>query len=105
MFGPDHDYKVGDDAWIFVGAHQGEMSKGKVLAILDGLPGWSYRHYVIEIPTHIEPLLEIRSSMAMRPTDPRVGEIAALLAQEFGEERARCLTVARNVLEIAAQSS
>lgn len=53
------ELKVGDTAWLYVGNHKGKYSKGVVKMIID-VPGWSYLHYVIEIPTHIENLLEIR---------------------------------------------
>lgn len=59
-------FEIGDDAWIFLGHHEGNMTKGKVVAFLD-LPGWGFRNYVIEIDTPIEPLLEVRAPpLAMR---------------------------------------
>jgi hypothetical protein len=61
------DYAVGDDTWIYIGDHQGERTKGTVVAILD-LDGWSMRHYVIEVPTHIDPLLEVRNAFQMYPS-------------------------------------
>ncbi len=53
-------FKVGDDAWIWIGNHQGKLTKGKVIAELD-LPGYSFKQYVIEIDTPVDPLLEIRA--------------------------------------------
>lgn len=60
------DYKIGDEVGIFIGGHQGERTKGTVVYLLD-LPDWMFRNYVVEIPTHIDPLLEVRSAFSMRP--------------------------------------
>ncbi len=54
------ELKVGDPCWCYVGNHKGEMSKGKVVHILN-LNGWAFKHYVIEIPTSADPLLEVRA--------------------------------------------
>lgn len=53
------EYKVGDKAWIYIGNHKGMRTEGTIIAELD-LPGYSVTHYVIEIPTSVDPLLEIR---------------------------------------------
>ena len=63
------DYKVGDSVWIWLYGHDGEMTEGKVVATLD-LPDWMFRNFVIEIPTSIDPLLEVRNWMGMRQTAP-----------------------------------
>jgi hypothetical protein len=60
-----NDYQIGDRVGIYVGNHQGELSEGTVVAFLD-LPGWGFRNYVIEVPTHIDPLLEVRCCFSMR---------------------------------------
>ena len=73
FFGPwaAHRYKVGDDAWIYCGNHQGEMTKGRVVHVFS-LPGWAIpEHYVVEIETEIDPLLEVRDPMCMRPSEPQ----------------------------------
>jgi hypothetical protein len=57
---PMSDFKVGDEAWIWLAHHKGELTQGTVIAELD-LPGYSFRHYVIEIDTHVDPVLEIRA--------------------------------------------
>ncbi len=105
MFGPQHDYKVGDDAWIYLGNHQGVMTKCKVIALLDNLPGWSFRQYVVEIDSHIDPILEIRSSSTMRPVDPRVTEIAQLLndliRKVVEEKKVDTIETAFHILETA----
>jgi hypothetical protein len=64
-FGVRDDYAVGDAAWIYLGNHDGELTEGKVIAVLD-LPGFGMRNYVIQIDTEIDPLLEIRSAFTMR---------------------------------------
>lgn len=100
MFGPDHEYAVGDDAWIYVGDHQGDMSHGKVVAVLD-LPGWGIRNYVVEIDTPMDPLLEVRSASMMRPKDPRLTSMAGLLRQRFDLDPNVSQSVAAELLEIA----
>lgn len=60
------EYKVGDEVGIYIGDHQGERSAGTVVAILD-LDGWSMLNYVIEVPTEIDPLLEVRNAFQMIP--------------------------------------
>jgi hypothetical protein len=81
IFGPSHEYRVGDEAWIFGVGRGSDMTKGRVIAALE-LPGYSFKNYVIEIDTHIDPLLEIRSAMTMRPQDPRVESIRSYLLTE-----------------------
>lgn len=53
---------VGDTAYYFASGHKGELSKGTVVHVFE-----LYRraHYVIEIPTHIDPVLEIRCSLSV----------------------------------------
>ena len=53
-------FEIGSDAWIYLPYHKGELTKGKVIAALD-LPGYSFRHYVVEIDTPVDPVLEIRA--------------------------------------------
>ena len=57
-------YNIGDSVWIY-GVRRGNTkpTKGKIIKSLD-LSECGYNdvtHYVIEIPTEIEPLLEIRT--------------------------------------------
>lgn len=59
-------YEIGDQAWIFVGNHQGELSAGTVVHKF--VPhGWPENavHYVVEVRTSIDPLLEVRCPMSM----------------------------------------
>ena len=57
-------YEIGEACHVWVDGHQGETMEGKVVAVLD-LPGWSFPNYVIEIETHIDPVLEVRSGFMM----------------------------------------
>jgi hypothetical protein len=57
-------YKVGDPVWIYgINRSNVKPTQGKVIKVVDlSESGYSTGdHYVIEIPTHIEPLLEIRT--------------------------------------------
>lgn len=57
-------YKVGDTVWVYgIGRSNVKPTQGKIIKVLDlSNAGYSVGdHYVIEIPTHIEPLLEIRT--------------------------------------------
>lgn len=56
-------YEIGDDAWIYVGNHNGEKTKSKVVHTFQLYCGQTY--YVCEIPTPIDPLLEVRCAMSM----------------------------------------
>jgi hypothetical protein len=58
------EYAVGDTVWIYgINRSNAKPTAGKVIKVVDlSNAGWSEGdHYVIEIPTHIESLLEIRS--------------------------------------------
>jgi len=56
------NYAAGDDVWIH-GIHpSNKLAKGKVIANVDlSTAGFTDPHYIISIPTHIEPLLEVRT--------------------------------------------
>jgi hypothetical protein len=56
-------YAVGDTVWIYgINRSNTKPVQGKVIKIVDlSDAGYSDIHYVIEIPTHIESLLELRS--------------------------------------------
>jgi|688.fasta_scaffold1867369_2 hypothetical protein len=59
-------YAKGDDVWIHLGTAPGKLSKGKVLEVFDlSEHGYTFLNYLIEIPTSIEPLLEVRNAMTM----------------------------------------
>lgn len=57
-------YKVGDTVWIYgIGRSNVKPTQGKVIKVVD-LNDAGYTigpHYIIEVPTHIEPLLEVRT--------------------------------------------
>jgi hypothetical protein len=58
------EYAVGDTVWIYgINRSNAKPTAGKVIKAVDLRDaGYSFGpHYVIEIPTHIEPLLEIRT--------------------------------------------
>ncbi len=57
-------YKVGDTVWIYgIGRSNVKTTQGKVIKVIDlsDAGHTAGPHYVIEVPTHIEPLLEIRT--------------------------------------------
>jgi|688.fasta_scaffold1244236_1 hypothetical protein len=56
-------YNIGEDVWIFGIASSNKITKGRVVAAID-LSTQGYGpdlHYIIAIPTNIEPLLELRT--------------------------------------------
>lgn len=59
------EYKVNDDVWIYgVDFSKGnKITKGKIVASIDlSTEGFGDDlHYIISVPTHIEPLLEVRT--------------------------------------------
>lgn len=61
-------YKVGDEVWIYgINRSNTKPVAGKVIKVVD-LSSAGYTmgdHYIIEIPTAIDPLLEIRSWHSM----------------------------------------
>jgi hypothetical protein len=56
-------YKVGDTVWIYgINRSNVKSVQGTVIKTVDlSGAGYTYEHYVVEIPSHIEPLLEIRT--------------------------------------------
>lgn len=57
-------YAVGDTVWIYgISRNNVKPTEGKVIKVVDlSDAGYSTgNHYIIEIPTHIEPILEIRT--------------------------------------------
>jgi hypothetical protein len=56
-------YQIGDTVWIY-GINRSNVKpvQGTVIKAIDlSGAGYTYEHYIIEIPTHIEPILEIRT--------------------------------------------
>jgi hypothetical protein len=56
-------YKVEDTVWIYgINRSNTKPVQGRVIKAVDlGDAGYSDVHYIIEVPTHIEPLLEVRT--------------------------------------------
>jgi hypothetical protein len=54
-------YNVGDTVWIYgINRSNTKPVQGKVIKIVE-LDGYTDIHYIVEVPTHIESLLEIRT--------------------------------------------
>jgi len=57
-------YAVGDVVWIYgINRSNSKPTQGKVIKIVDLVDaGYTTgNHYIIEVPTHIEPILEVRT--------------------------------------------
>ncbi len=52
----------GDDCWIGMGRR--ELVKGKVLMRVN-IPGYLHEHYIIEVQTGVDPVLEVRDGFTM----------------------------------------
>ena len=59
----DQGWKLGDTVWIYLPGCDGRQS-GKIVHIFE-LPDWQpgTKHYVIELETEMDPLLEVRQMM------------------------------------------
>jgi len=58
------EYVIGDTVWIYgINRSNVKPTKGKIIKVVDlSEAGYSVGdHYIIEVPTHIEPVLEIRT--------------------------------------------
>ena len=64
------DLRQGDPAWVHLGDHQGKLTAGKVLAVLQ-LEGYSFQHYVIAVPTPVDDLLIIRAPWAVSDAEDK----------------------------------
>lgn len=83
------EYNIGDPVWIYgISPKNNKPVKGKVIKIINlSDAGYSYGpHYIVEIPTHIDPLLEIRTweNMSQDEKGPvgslrEIGNIAATI--------------------------
>jgi hypothetical protein len=69
-------YAVGDTVWIYgVNTIDAKSTEGKVVKAFN-IEGYNDMHYVISIPTEIEPLLEIRTWQTISQTkDGHVGSL------------------------------
>ena len=74
-------YKVGDIAWVYGIDSRFNVSKEATVVAICKIDGYDYEHYIMSIPTEIEPLLEIRSWHSISQTkDGHVGSIREALA-------------------------
>lgn len=57
-----NEYSIGDTVWIHGVSASNKLTQGKVIANIDlSSKGYTELQYIIEISTHIEPLLEVRT--------------------------------------------
>lgn len=63
--------KEGQVVWIHNGGKGNPLIRGTVIKEIQ-LPRYSCMHYIIEIPTEVEPILEIRSydTVSLKPDGP-----------------------------------
>jgi len=60
------EFKKGDSCWIYMSGHEGKLTKGKVLEVLDLFEhGYTHLNYLIEIETGIDTMLEVRHGFTM----------------------------------------
>lgn len=75
------NYNIGDTVWIYGITASNKITKGTVISSLD-LSDKGYGsdlHYIIDVPSHIEPLLEIRTWQTIsQDQNGPVGSIRAL---------------------------
>lgn len=60
-------YEVGDEAWIYMRNHKGEKTKSTVVHEFTLYRG--KRYYVCEVPTSVDPLLEVRDCFSMAESE------------------------------------
>lgn len=76
-------YLINDPVWIHGIDPSNKLTYGKVIALVDlTYCGYNDIHYVIEIQTHIEPLLEIRTWHTM--SQDKEGPIGSLRSLSEG---------------------
>lgn len=57
-------YEIGDKVWVHCGGEENPLNEGTVRAILK-FSDYNMEQYVIEIPTHIEPILVVHDFFSM----------------------------------------
>ena len=79
------DYEVGQDVWIALGGPG--LVKGRIVHYFT-LPDYGYYNtqYIIEIPTSIDPILEVRDAATMSPSEDKPIGIWQDLADKLGVE-------------------
>lgn len=71
------EYEIGDNAWIYLDNHRGKTTKSTVVHSFKLYGGKTY--YVCEVPTPIDPLLEVRDPLSMAETaDKGIGLFEAV---------------------------
>lgn len=64
------EYNSGDNVWIHGVSSSNKLTKGTVITSVDlSDKGFTELQYIISIPTHIEPLLEVRTWHTMSQDD------------------------------------
>lgn len=93
-------YNVGDTVWIYgVQRDNVKSTQGTVVKAFN-IEGYKDTHYVVEIPTEIEPLLEIRTWQTISQTaDGHVGS----LREAFSDPDAAHRMLARTGMAIISE--
>ncbi len=55
-------FEDGDDCWLHIGT--GGLVRGRVLMRVN-LPGYLHEHYIIEVQTGVDPILEVRDGFQL----------------------------------------
>lgn len=63
------EFELRDIAWIYIGNHDGRLTRGTVVHIFQ--LSWGPCQYVIEVDTHIDPILEVRDGFAMSDAEDK----------------------------------
>jgi len=58
-------FEVGDQAWLHLDKHQGKLTQGTVVHKFQLGEGAINTHYVVSIPTSVDPLLEVRCGYSL----------------------------------------
>ena len=88
--GVKKEYSLGDSAWVYgitTGPGYNLPHEGRVIQAID-IPGYSDKHYIIEIQNGIEPLLEVRSwsTISQDATGP-VGAFREILMNHHADQK------------------
>lgn len=76
--------QVGDPCWIHGIGRDSGFTQGKVVYIAQ-IPGYAMRHYIVEIETHVDALLEVRDPFTV--SDDPNKPIGAFRRSEEGKAR------------------
>lgn len=64
----NHKFDIGDTVYFHNGGKENPLVKGKLIAILNDLPGWENNpQYVIEVETSVDAMLYIRELYSLSP--------------------------------------